>query len=201
MKTLYVIPTLLMSILSVSAYAQNVTPEATPATSVQRDINQQTRIENGLKSGQLTTREAAVLERKESRIDRAQANVLKDGTITTQEKARIQRMQNNVSRDIRAEKHDAQIGNSASASSQRMQQDVQRNINQEQRVLNGLKDGSLTNREAAHLERGQAADARKQARAGSDGHVSATEHARIQRSENRQSQKIHHQRHGEQVKS
>ncbi len=35
----------------------------------QRDVNQQERIEQGLQSGQLSTKEAGQLERQQSRID------------------------------------------------------------------------------------------------------------------------------------
>jgi hypothetical protein len=43
---------------------------------VQRDINQETRVEQGLKSGQLNTGEAARLERGEGRIDRMESKAL-----------------------------------------------------------------------------------------------------------------------------
>ncbi|MEP6887827.1 MAG: hypothetical protein ABI945_05840 [Nitrospirales bacterium] len=49
---------------SSAALAQDV------GTEVQRNINQESRIEQGLKSGQLSTGEAAKLERGEARIDR-----------------------------------------------------------------------------------------------------------------------------------
>ena len=50
------------------AFAQGV------GTEVQRDINQESRIEQGLKSGQLNTGEAAKLERGEARLDRMEKN-------------------------------------------------------------------------------------------------------------------------------
>jgi hypothetical protein len=81
-----------------------------------------------------------------------------------------------------------------------MQADVQRNINQQQRVEAGVQNGSLTNREVAKLERGQAKVDRKEAVAGADGHVGAHEQARIQRSENHQSKRIHRQKHDAQVR-
>ncbi|MFD2273424.1 hypothetical protein ACFS07_26630 [Undibacterium arcticum] len=75
-----------------------------------------------------------------------------------------------------------------------MQADVQRNVNQEQRIEAGVKNGSLTNHEVAKLERGQARIDAKEAVAGHDGHVSAAEQARVQRTENRQSRRIHRQK-------
>ena len=40
------------------------------AGTVQRDVNQQQRIEQGLQSGQLNTREASRLEREEAKVER-----------------------------------------------------------------------------------------------------------------------------------
>src|SRR5437870_8821766 len=145
------------------------------AGTVQRDVNQQNRIEQGLKSGELTTREAAKLEREESRVERDQARAMQDGKLSPAEKARLAREQNRVSRDIYREKHDAQTGNPNSPSSQRMQADVQRNVNQQQRIEQGVKSGELTNREAARLERGQARENRLEARADADGKVGPNE--------------------------
>ena len=176
-------------VLAARASAQNA------ADVVQRDVNQQNRIEQGLKSGQLTTKETGKLEREEGRVDRMEANALKNGKMTAAEKQRIERAENKVSKDIYQDKHIAQTGNPDSASSQRMQADVQRNVSQEQRIENGVKGGSLTNREAANLERGQARVDGKEARAGADGHVSAAEQKNIQAGENRQSRRIHREKH------
>src|SRR3954468_3997910 len=134
------------------------------AGTVQRDVNQQQRIEQGLRSGQLTTREASRLENEEGRVERDQARAMKDGKLTPQEKARLQREQNQVSRDIYREKHDAQTGNPNSASSQRMQADVQRNVNQQRRIEQGVQSGSLTTREAGRLEGGESHISKKEAR-------------------------------------
>lgn len=166
----------------------------------QRDINQEQRIEQGLQSGQLNTREAAKLEREQGRIDQMESRAQRDGTVTPAERARINAAQNKASRDIAREKHDAQTGNPNSASSQRMQADVQRNINQERRIQQGMASGQLTNREASRLEAGQAHVDRVEARAGRDGHVGAVEQAHIQHSENVQSRRIYRQKHDGQTK-
>lgn len=188
MKTIKLLPAML-ALLGSTAFAQ------TAVTEMQRDVNQQQRIEQGLQSGQLNTREAARLERGQAKVNRVQAQSLKDGQLSAAEKQRLQRMQNKASSDIKAEKHDAHIGNPDSASSRRMQADVQRNINQEKRIDAGIKDGSLTAKEAARMERGQAHDNRMQSRAGRDGHVGAGEQNRIQHKQNKQSGRIRHERH------
>ena len=167
----------------------------TAGSEIQRDVNQQQRIEQGLKSGSLTTREASKLERGEARIDRMEANAMKDGNLSPAEKARIQRAQNQESRQINRLENNAARGNPNSASSQRMQADVQRNINQQQRIEQGVQSGQLTNREAGKLERGQARVNRAEARAGADGHVGAGEQRHVQKAENRQSRRIYREKH------
>ncbi|HEY9065053.1 MAG TPA: hypothetical protein VIO33_08730 [Burkholderiaceae bacterium] len=171
------------------AYAQT-----TAATTTQRDVNQQTRIENGLKDGSLSVKEAGKLEKEEARVDRLQAKDLKDGKLTDAERAQLNAAQNKVSRDIAADRHNSVTGNPNSVSSKRMQADVARNGNQEKRIEGGIQDGSLTNREVAKLERGQAHVDRKEASAARNGHIGKAEQVSIQRSENRQSRRIHRQK-------
>ena len=198
-----------MMTLAVPAFAQDATTTTAPidkpvstagqplsaATETQRDVNQQDRIENGLKSGQLSTGEAAKLEKGEAKIDNLEAKDMKNGPMTAQEKAQIQKDQNKESKAIYADKHNAVKGNPDSASSERMQKDVQRNVNQEKRIHNGVENGSLTNKEAGSLEKGQARTDRKEYRAGKEGNVSAREQRHIQNRQNRQSGKIWNKKH------
>lgn len=161
----------------------------------QRDLNQQNRVEQGLQSGQLSTREAGQLEKDESHIDKMEARDLKNGKLSPQETARINAAQNRVSNQIYADKHNGTVGSPNSASSQRMQKDVQRDANQESRIKQGEASGSLTNREASHLERGQAHTDRREGRAAANGHVGAAEQRGIQRAQNRQSRHIYRKKH------
>ena len=164
----------------------------------QRDANQQERIEQGLQSGQLNTRETGRLERQEQSIDRQEARDEKSGgQLTSQEQARINREQNAVSRNIYNDKHNAVTGNPNASSSQRLQADVQRNANQQQRIANGQNSGQLTSREAGHLEAGQKRVNRNEANAAANGHVGAGEQARIQRSENNQSRRVYNKKHND----
>ena len=179
---------------SAAAFAQ------TTQSITQRDVNQQQRIEQGLKSGQLSTGEAARLERGEARVDRMEANALKDGTLTPAEKARINSAQNAESRAIERAKTNAATGNPNSASSRRMQADVQRNVNQESRIAQGVRSGELTSREAGKLERGQARVDRQEARAGADGKITANGQRHIQSAENRQSTRIRREKHDAQTR-
>jgi hypothetical protein len=166
----------------------------------QRDVNQQGRIEQGLQSGQLSTKEAGQLERQQSRIDGTEARDLKrDGKLTGADQAQLDRMQNRASANIYKDKHNSVTGNPDSKSSQRMQADVQRNVNQQTRIEQGEKSGSLTNREAASLEHGQAKVNRREANAAADGHVGANEQKGIQKSENKQSARVYRKKHNAKV--
>ena len=95
--------------------------QTTTADTAQRDVNQQTRIENGLKSGSLTVKETGRLEREQSQIDRLQAKDLKEGKLTPAERAQLRRLQDRASRDIKAAETNAAKGDPNSKSSQRLQ--------------------------------------------------------------------------------
>lgn len=76
----------------------------------ERKENQQDRIAQGVKSGELTPHETANLERKEARINREVRHDRKvnGGNLTNNEKRQVNRQQNRVSKDIYNQKHDAQ---------------------------------------------------------------------------------------------
>ena len=73
-----------------------------------------------------------------------------------------------------------------------------RQTRQQRRIRHGVKSGSLTRREAAKLEAGQARTRRIERRAKADGTVTAQERARLQHRENKTSRKIYRQKHDNQ---
>jgi hypothetical protein len=81
---------------------------AEAGTIAKREARQQKRIEQGVKSGELTPRETAKLEREQGKIEADREKALSDGTLTKREKAKLTREQNRASRHIYREKHDAQ---------------------------------------------------------------------------------------------
>jgi hypothetical protein len=166
----------------------------TTGSEVQRNTNQQQRIEQGLQSGALTTHEAGQLERQQTQVDRMEKNALKDGSLSPAEKARIEAAQNKTGKSIAADKHNAKLGNPASKSSQRMQADVQRNVNQQARIEQGVKSGQLSNKQVASLERGQAHVNRAEANVAANGRVGAVEQANVQGKENVQSARVHNKK-------
>ncbi len=74
-----------------------------------RQRDQQQRIRQGVRSGELTRREARRLEAQEARIRRDEARARRSGgQFTARERLRIQRELNHSSRNIYRQKHDHQ---------------------------------------------------------------------------------------------
>jgi uncharacterized membrane protein YebE (DUF533 family) len=73
-----------------------------------REARQQQRIDQGVRSGQITPREAARLEKGQQRIERMEANAKADGRVTKRERAAIERAQDRQSRAIARDSHDRQ---------------------------------------------------------------------------------------------
>ena len=94
-----------LAALALPALAQT---DPQPTSEVgKRAENQQDRIAQGVKSGQLTPRETANLESKDARINHEIHNdrAANGGKLTGAEKARVNRQQNRVSRKIYRDKH------------------------------------------------------------------------------------------------
>jgi len=90
--------------LASAGFAQTKTPRAT-----KRQVNQQERIDQGVKNGELTKPEAAKLEAREAKIQHDKKEAKSDGVVTPAEKAKLNREQNRSSRAIHRQKHDAQV--------------------------------------------------------------------------------------------
>ena len=97
------------AILALPVVAQSTSTPATPTgkTIQERKENQQDRIAQGVKSGQLTAGETAHLEKNQARINKETRNdrAANGGKLTTQEKKQINRQQNRQSRKIYRDKH------------------------------------------------------------------------------------------------
>ena len=172
------------------------TTSATPAqkpTIAQRKENQQDRIAQGVKSGQLTAGETANLETKEAAIngetkaDRA-AN---GGKLTAAEKTQINKQQNQVSKQIYNDKHNA---NTAHYGNNKV---GQRRENQQDRIAQGVKSGKLTAGETAKLENQQKGINQqvKADRAANGGKLTTGEKKQINKEQNAASKNIHNKKH------
>src|ERR1700759_5228304 len=101
---LFTVSVLFGSVAMVSA--QTHTPKIN-----ERERNQQRRINQGIKSGELNRREARRLEAQEGRI-RADEKIDKaDGKVTPKERRQLERELNRTSKHICNQKHDGQTRN------------------------------------------------------------------------------------------
>jgi len=87
-------------------FAQTATPKVT-----KRQVHQQQRIKQGVKSGELTKGEAARLEAREGKIAVDKAKAKSDGVVTPGERAKLNREQNRASKNIYRKKHNAKDRN------------------------------------------------------------------------------------------
>jgi hypothetical protein len=83
-----------------SATAQTETPRVT-----KRQLKQQARIEQGVKSGELTPGETQRLERQQAKIQADKAKAKSDGVVTPAERRKLAREQNRASKRIYRMKH------------------------------------------------------------------------------------------------
>jgi hypothetical protein len=77
----------------------------------QRKVNQQRRIANGVKSGQLTGHETKTLERQQRGINREERGMRaqNNGRLTERDRKTIHKQQNQESRRIYRKKHNARV--------------------------------------------------------------------------------------------
>jgi len=179
---------------SAAPATQTATPAAKPDPNIaQRKENQQYRIANGVKSGQLTAGETGKLETKEAAINRETKadRAANGGKLTTAEKAQINKQQNGVSKQIYADKHNA---NTAHYGKDEV---GQRRENQQDRIAQGVKSGQLTAGETAKLENQQKGMNQqvKADRAANGGKLTAGEKAQVNREQNRTSRNIYRKKH------
>jgi predicted transglutaminase-like cysteine proteinase len=172
------------------------------ATVGERKENQQDRIANGVKSGELTSGEASQLEKKESKLN-AETRAMRaadGGKLTAADKAKLQRQQNRLSHQIYNQKHDAQTQpgtNPPTKGAQAPTEVGRREENQQDRIAQGVQSGQLTAGEASKLEK---RDARinneiKTDRAANGGALTPAERAQVNRQQNRVSRHIYRDKH------
>jgi len=160
-----------------------------------RQANQQDRIRDGVRDGELTGREARTLEWKEARVAELERRLKADGTLSPSERAKLQSELSDLSKEIYQQKHDAQSRpHTADPGVNRRQ------ASQQDRIAQGVKSGELTGREAKTLERKEARVAEIERRMKSDGKLSASERAKLQRELDLLSKEIHHQKHDAQTR-
>ena len=156
-----------------------------------REANQDQRIANGERSGQMTSGEAARATATQSRIDSQTAadRAANGGKLTGQEHQQIKGEQNAASRQIYNDNHN---GNSIAPN-----QVNQREANQQQRTAQGLRSGQMTSGEAARTNANQSAADQQvhNERTANGGALTGQQRAQANQQENRNSAQINNQKH------
>jgi hypothetical protein len=186
-------------IASGPAFAQQNQPSTQtqpnkPAPTVNdRRENQQDRIANGVQSGQLTAGETKNLEGREANVNREikDDRSVNGGKLTQQERQQINHQQNNLSHSIYQDKHNANVAHYGN------NEVGQRRENQQDRIANGIRNGTMTPGEAARTEnREQGINEQVHAdRQANGGKLTAQEHQQINREQNGASRQIYRQKH------
>jgi hypothetical protein len=96
-------------VLTFAAMAQTTAPP--PGTAGQRKANQQARIAQGVKSGQLTAHETANLEHREASVNHEERNMraADNGKLTAADRTALNNRQNHISNSIYKDKHNAAV--------------------------------------------------------------------------------------------
>ena len=181
------------ALLAAPVFAQQTTTAPAPGTAGERRENQQDRVANGVQSGELTAGETKNIESREANVNREikDDKAANDGKLTSQERQQINKQQNNLSKSIYQDKHNANtahFGNNEVG---------QRRENQQDRIANGIKNGSMTAGEAARAENRQQGINQQVAadRNANGGKLTGQEKRQINRQQNGASRQIYREKH------
>lgn len=170
-------------------------PQVSGQTLEQRQEKQQDVIEQGMKSGKLTSNEGAGLENQEDKLSREENAMKKvdDGHLTAAEKEKIMQQQNRITNQIKQDER-----NNAKQSATQTSAVGQRVENQQDRIAQGVKSGELNAQQAGHLEKNEAKIKQqvKKDRAANDGKLTPEERTQINNQLNQQSHQINRAMHG-----
>jgi len=97
------------NIVIAGAFLSSTLPFVSGATIGQRKENQQDRVAQGVKSGQMTAGETSHIEKKESAINKEERadRTVDNGKLTPADRKAIHQQQNQMSRRIYRDKHNA----------------------------------------------------------------------------------------------
>lgn len=158
-----------------------------------RRENQQDRIAQGVKSGQLTPAETAKIENNERALNgEISADRKADGgKLTAAEKQQINRQQNGLSKQIYTDKHNAAVDKFGNSEVGRREE------NQQDRIAQGIQSGKLNAGKTANLENREAAlnQEVKSDRKYDNGHLTGAEKKQVNRQQNQLSRSIYRAKH------
>lgn len=197
MKSTYAALLSVIALSAAAACAQSTTPSsgstATPppahvSTISDRKENQQDRIAQGLKSGEMTASEAATVEKQQVGINKEEAGMRAQdgGKLTAQDKATLNSQLNVESMDIYTDKHNSAVQPVPKGHvNDRLE-------NQQDRISAGLKGSGLTDHQVAKLETQETGIAKEEngMRAQDNGKLTALDKKNLNKQLNQESRRI-----------
>ena len=147
---------------------------------------QQFRIIEGIKSGELTKHEAKTLAEKEAQCAAIEKELRKGG-LTDKERARLENMQTTLSREIYQQKYDEQERAGVN----------ERQDNQQDLIKDGVESGELTRHETETLAEKETRLAKQEKSLREDG-LDPTERAKLEKEQCELSEDIYKQKHDNQ---
>ncbi|MGH8179239.1 MAG: hypothetical protein ACREV5_23530 [Steroidobacter sp.] len=199
-KTYFAVATALASMITLTSVSYADAPRRTRDPGVNaRQHQQRDRIQQGVKSGELTGREAGRLAREQRELRQLEREYKSDGATTGVERRDLHQEQNEASRHIYNQKHDAHDRPGAPA----VVRDPgvnQRQANQTGRIAQGVASGELTKIEAQGLrtERHDIRELEQDYK--SDGALTRDERQNLHQQLNQQGKEIQEEKHDEEAR-
>lgn len=157
-----------------------------------RQQHQPARIQQGVKSGELTRGETRRLHAEQRHIRNEERMYKADGHLTRSERADLHRDQNQASRDIYRQKHDAERRPPAAVRDPGVNA---RQHNQHDRIAQGVRSGSLTRDEAQGLRTEQRSIRQEERQYKSDGTLTRDERRDLHQELGAAGRNIHDEKH------
>lgn len=164
-----------------------------------RQHQQRARIQQGVRSGELTRRETRGLAADQRDIRQLERAYKSDGHLSATERVDLQREQNQASREIFRQKHDGQ-DRPLVAPSIRDPGVNRRQAHQTARIANGVRSGELTRDEALELRVGRRDTHELEQTYKEDGQLTRDERVDLHQQLNEQSRDIYTEKHDQETR-
>jgi len=158
-----------------------------------RQREQQARIQQGVRSGELTKSETQDLRKEEKDVRTEERQFKSDGKLTAEERQKLHSDLNKTSKDIYTDKHNADVQKPRDPGVNARQRQ------QQERIGQGLKSGQLTGAEATRLEREERAVRVEERAYKADGKLTPGERKDLHQDLNKVSRDIYNQKHDAQT--
>jgi len=158
-----------------------------------RQREQQARIQQGVRSGELTKSETQDLRKEEKDVRTEERQFKADGKLTAEERQKLHTDLNKTSRDIYTDKHNADVQKPRDPGVNARQRQ------QQERIGQGLKSGQLTGAEATRLEREERGVRVEERAYKADGKLTPGERKDLHQDLNKVSRDIYNQKHDAQT--